>query len=86
MRRTPGQDTSALAATVTATPATHRASAASQTDLRYSISVALVDVATDREVWILYSSFRRALGPGLIWAYGPQAQAIAVGTPGGGPD
>jgi hypothetical protein len=66
--------------------ATHRASAASQTDLRYSISVALVDVATDREVWMLYSSFLRALGPGLIWAYGPQAQAIAVGTPGGGPD
>jgi hypothetical protein len=27
-----------------------------------------------------------ALGPGLIWAYGPQAQAIAVGTTGGGPD
>jgi hypothetical protein len=35
---------------------------------------------------MLYSSFLRALGPGLIWAYGPQAQAIAVGTPGGGPD
>ena len=32
--------------------------------------MALVDVATDREVWMLYSSFRRALGPGLIWAYG----------------
>jgi hypothetical protein len=48
--------------------------------------LALVDVATDREVWMLYSSFMRALGPGLIWAYGPQAQAIAVGTTGGGPD
>jgi len=48
--------------------------------------LALVDVATDREVWMLYSSFLRALGPGLIWAYGPQAQAIAVGTTGGGPD
>jgi transposase len=48
--------------------------------------VALVDVATDREVWMLYSSFLRALGPGLIWAYGPQAQAIAGGTTGGGPD
>ena len=35
---------------------------------------------------MLYSSFLRALGPGLIWAYGPQAQAIAVGTTGGGPD
>jgi hypothetical protein len=48
--------------------------------------LALVDVATDREVWMLYSSFLRALGPGLIWAYGPEAQAIAVGTTGGGPD
>jgi hypothetical protein len=48
--------------------------------------LALVDVATDREVWMLYSSFMRALGPGLIWAYGPEAAAIAVGTTGGGPD
>jgi hypothetical protein len=35
---------------------------------------------------MLYSSFLRALGPGLIWAYGPEAAAIAVGTTGGGPD
>ena len=48
--------------------------------------LALVDVATDREVWMLYSSFLRALGPGLIWAYGPEAAAIGVGTTGGGPD
>jgi hypothetical protein len=48
--------------------------------------LALVDVATDREVWMLYSSFLRALGPGLIWAYGPEARVIAVGTTGGGPD
>jgi len=48
--------------------------------------LALVDVATDREVWMLYTSFLRPLGPGLIWAYGPQAHAIAVGTTGGGPD
>jgi len=48
--------------------------------------LALVDVTTDREVWMLYSSFLRALGPGLIWAYGPEAQAIAVGSTGGGPD
>jgi hypothetical protein len=48
--------------------------------------LALVDVATDREVWMLYSSFLRVLGPGLIWAYGPEAPAIAVGTTGGGPD
>jgi hypothetical protein len=48
--------------------------------------LALVDVATDREVWMLYSSFLRALGPGLIWAYSPEAAAVAVGTTGGGPD
>lgn len=48
--------------------------------------LALVDVATDREVWMLYSSFMRPLGPGLIWAYGPEAAAIGVGTTGGGPD
>jgi hypothetical protein len=46
----------------------------------------LVDVTTDREVWMLYSSFMRSLGPALIWSYGPQAQAIAVGSTGGGPD
>jgi hypothetical protein len=48
--------------------------------------LALVDVDTDRELWMLYSSFMRSLGPVLIWAYGPQAAAIAVGTTGGGPD
>lgn len=46
----------------------------------------LVDVRTDREVWMQYNSFLPALGPGLLWSYGPEAQAIAVGTTGGGPD
>jgi len=48
--------------------------------------LALLDVRTDREVWMIYSSFMRALGPGLIWSYGPEAAAIGVGTTGGGPD
>jgi hypothetical protein len=48
--------------------------------------LALVDVRTDREVWMLYSSFMRGVGPGLIWSYGPEASAIGVGTTGGGPD
>lgn len=48
--------------------------------------LALVDVSTDCEVWMIYSSFMRALGPGLIWSYGPEAAAIGVGTTGGGPD
>jgi hypothetical protein len=46
----------------------------------------LVDVRTDREVWMLYTSFARRLGPGILWSYGPDAEAIAVGTTGGGPD
>jgi hypothetical protein len=46
----------------------------------------LVDLPTDREVWMQYNSFMRRLGPGLLWSYGPQATAIAVGTTGGGPD
>lgn len=46
----------------------------------------LVDVATDREVWMLYSSVMRRIGPALLWVYGAEAKAIAVGTTGGGPD
>jgi hypothetical protein len=46
----------------------------------------LVDVRTDREVWMLYTSFARRVGPGLLWSYGREADAIAVGTTGGGPD
>ena len=47
----------------------------------------LVDVHTDREVWMLYSSVMPgSLGPALLWIYGPEGQAIAVGTTGGGPD
>jgi hypothetical protein len=45
----------------------------------------LVDLPTDREVWMQYTSFMRTLGPGLLWSYGPEAAAIAVGTTGGGP-
>ena len=33
-----------------------------------------------------YNSFIRTLGPGLLWSYGPEARALAVGTTGGGPD
>lgn len=46
----------------------------------------LVDLDTDREVFMQYSSFMRGIGPGLLCSYGPQATAIAVGTTGGGPD
>jgi hypothetical protein len=46
----------------------------------------LVDVRTDREVWMQYTSFVGPLGPGILWSYGPESDAIAVGTTGGGPD
>jgi hypothetical protein len=46
----------------------------------------LVDVRTDREVWVQYTSFVGSLGPGILWSYGPESDAIAVGTTGGGPD
>jgi hypothetical protein len=45
----------------------------------------LAEVTTDREVWMLYSSFLRSAGPGMICSYGPQAGAIAVAGTGGGP-
>jgi hypothetical protein len=46
----------------------------------------LVDVRTDREVWMQYTSFLGSLGPGILWSYGSESDAIAVGTTGGGPD
>jgi len=46
----------------------------------------LVDVATDREVWMLYTSVLPGIGPGVLWTYAPQAQAVGVGSTGGGPD
>ncbi len=46
----------------------------------------LVDVRTDREVWMLYTSFLPGIGPVILWAYAPEAGAIAVGSTGGGPD
>jgi len=48
-------------------------------------TLGLVDVAADREVLMLYRSLLPApLGDWLVAAYGPQAEAIAVGITGGG--
>jgi hypothetical protein len=44
----------------------------------------LVDVNTDREVPMLYSSFFRPRGAGMLWSYASEAQAVAVGSTGGG--
>jgi hypothetical protein len=46
----------------------------------------IVDITTDREVWMLYTSFMRGIGPAMVWTYGREARAVAVGTTGGGPD
>lgn len=44
----------------------------------------LVDVEVDREVLMLYSSFLGAMGTGLLWSYGREAESIGVGSTGGG--
>ena len=46
----------------------------------------LVDIDVDREVWMLYSNFLRPHGAGLIASYAPEAQAIGLGSTGGGVD
>src|SRR5947209_2042284 len=46
----------------------------------------LVDVRTDREVWMLYTFFLPGVGSGLLWTYAPEAAVIGVGSTGGAPD
>ncbi len=44
----------------------------------------LVDVPADREVLMLYSSMFQPIGNRLLWTYAEDAQAIGVGSTGGG--
>ncbi len=45
----------------------------------------LPDIATDREVLMLYTSYTNPqIGPGFLWNYAPHAQAIGLGSTGGG--
>jgi len=46
----------------------------------------IVDLPTDREVWMLYTSFIRPHGSGVLASYAPQAHTIAIGSTGGGMD
>jgi hypothetical protein len=46
----------------------------------------VVDVPVDREVLMLYTSFMRSGGPGLLWSYAGDADGIGVGSTGGGVD
>jgi len=43
----------------------------------------VVDVSADREGMMLYTSFQRSAGPGILWSYAPDADVIAVGSTGG---
>lgn len=44
----------------------------------------LVDVPSDREVLMPYTSFLGPHGPGILWSYASDAQSIGVGSTGGG--
>ena len=44
----------------------------------------LVEIAVDREVLMLYSSFFRPHGHSILWSYAQKAQAIGIGNTGGG--
>ena len=46
----------------------------------------IIDLPVDREVWMLYTSFIRPQGSGILASYAPEAQSIAVGVTGGGVD
>jgi hypothetical protein len=43
----------------------------------------IVDVKGNREAFMIYTSFNTRLDPALIWVYGPDAQAIAIGSTSG---
>jgi hypothetical protein len=43
----------------------------------------IVDAKGDREVLMIYTSFNQRLDSALIWVYGPDAQAIAIGSTSG---
>jgi hypothetical protein len=45
----------------------------------------IVDIRSDREALMLYTSFNPALDSALIWVYGPDSQVIVVGST-SGPD
>lgn len=44
----------------------------------------LVDLSVDREVWMVYTSFVRPNGAGLLASYTPEAQSVGLGSTGGG--
>ena len=49
-------------------------------------TLGLVDLETDREVFMLYSSFFRPNGDALLWSYAAETDSVGVGNTGGGVD
>lgn len=49
-------------------------------------AVGVMDLPVDREVLMLYSSLTGPFGLPLLWSYAPEADAIGVGSTGGGID
>ena len=49
-------------------------------------TLGLVNLETDREVFMLYSSFFRPNGDSLLWSYAPETDSVGVGNTGGGVD
>jgi hypothetical protein len=49
-------------------------------------TIGLIDLPADREVLMIYTSFLRPDGPGILWSYGLHAQSIGIGSTGGGVD
>ena len=46
----------------------------------------ILDLRVDKEVLLLYSSFFRPNGAGILMSYGPEAEAVALGCTGRGVD
>lgn len=46
----------------------------------------IIDLPVDREVWMIYTSFVRRNGAGLLASYSPEAQSVGLGSTGGGVD
>jgi hypothetical protein len=49
-------------------------------------TLGLVDIETDREVLMLYTSMLTAQGDAVLWSYAPKADSVGVGSTGGGID
>ena len=49
-------------------------------------TLGLVDLNSDREVLMLYSSFLRPDGDSVLWNYAPESDSVGVGSTGGGVD